>query len=371
MGLLVTLLVVLTLNRQDLLDDIGQLVINYTEKSHQNAAKTISDKLLKGDIDGAIALFGEKPWQSVLPGDRGYRYKLALYKKLAEGLYWRKQYQSLFELSRIWHQHDDRNLDARAFLYESIRHLPGREEEGSAALEREFKKFPNHQLLTRFNHYAQLSSGATSEREILKQIASIHKESAKKSVEGWALELRWRAEHTALAQTLIEDYNSGRWGAIWRRLGDLWNFYLDWKENKTLYEQKQKTTFSIQPDEGGITKIIMHADPATTTTLRIDPPINRGLLLLVSDIRLNIDGVPTGHISKIIEYTNMFERDGYLRQSGIDIPRFYLKLGGLLDNHPQSTVRIELEFKTSLIDVLDNIRPITNTLIADNDKRTQ
>ena len=355
-GVLFTLLLVMTVFRQDLLDFIGTGIITYTVNNYREAADNVSNKIVRGDIDSAMKSLKEEPWQALLPGDRGWVYITAINRKLADVLYRQGLYEKLFELSKVWHKHNDRDLAARAYLYESIRHLPGREEEGRAALKREFDKFPTHRIIARFNSYAQMSSG-----EITTRTMPSYRQVVKKIIDGWELELRWRAEHTTLVQNLIEHYDDNRWSEIWKSLKEIWKFYFVWKENKELYEKKQIREFSIQPDADGINTIVMSVDPVITTTLRIDPPSHS--MLIISGIKLRINGQPMELTERMFEYANMYERDGYIWQTGMNKPRFYLKVAGLLGNIAQTKVPIELEFKAFLFDEMGNTRLLTRNII--------
>ena len=358
-GVLFTLLLVMTVFRQDLLDFIGTGIITYTVNNYREAADNVSNKIVRGDIDSAMKSLKEEPWQALLPGDRGWVYITAINRKLADVLYRQGLYEKLFELSKVWHKHNDRDLAARAYLYESIRHLPGREEEGRAALKREFDKFPTHRIIARFNSYAQMSSG-----EITTRTMPSYRQVVKKIIDGWELELRWRAEHTTLVQNLIEHYDDNRWSEIWKSLKEIWKFYFVWKENKELYEKKQIREFSIQPDADGINTIVMSVDPVITTTLRIDPPSHS--MLTISGIKLRINGQPIELTEGMIEYANMYERDGYIWQTGMNKPRFYLKVAGLLGNIARTKAPIELEFKASLSDEFGNAWLVTNKKIDDH-----
>jgi len=355
-GVLFTLLLVMTVFRQDLLDFIGTGIITYTVNNYREAADNVSNKIVRGDIDSAMKSLKEEPWQALLPGDRGWVYITAINRKLADVLYRQGLYEKLFELSKVWHKHNDRDLAARAYLYESIRHLPGREEEGRAALKREFDKFPTHRIIARFNSYAQMSSG-----EITTRTMPSYRQVVKKIIDGWELELRWRAEHTTLVQNLIEHYDDNRWSEIWKSLKEIWKFYFVWKENKELYEKKQIREFSIQPDADGINTIVMSVDPVITTTLRIDPPSHS--MLTISGIKLRINDQPMELTEGMFEYANMYERDGYIWQTGMNKPRFYLKVAGLLGNIAQTKVPIELEFKAFLFDEMGNTRLLTRNII--------
>jgi len=193
---------------------------------------------------------------------------------------------------------------------------------------------------------------------------SLFRQASKKIIDGWELELRWRAEHTTLVQNLIGHYDNNRWTEIWKSLKEIWKFYSVWKENKELYEKKQIREFSIQPDADGINTIVMSVDPVITTTIRIDPPKNS--MLIISGIKLRINGQPIELTEGMIEYANMYERDGYIWQTGFDKPRFYLKVAGLLGNISQTEVPIELELKASLSDKFGNTRLVTNTMIDDH-----
>ena len=355
-GVLFTLLLVMTVFRQDLLDFIGTGIITYTVNNYREAADNASNQIARGDIDSAMKSLEEEPWQALLPGDRGWVYITAINRKLADVLYRQGLYEKLFELSKVWHKHNDRDLAARAYLYESIRHLPGREEEGRAALKREFGKFPTHRIIARFNSYAQMSSG-----EITTRTMPSYRQVVKKIIDGWELELRWRAEHTTLVQNLIEHYDDNRWSEIWKSLKEIWKFYFVWKENKELYEKKQIREFSIQPDADGINTIVMSVDPVITTTLRIDPPSHS--MLTISGIKLRINDQPMELTEGMFEYANMYERDGYIWQTGMNKPRFYLKVAGLLGNIAQTKVPIELEFKAFLFDEMGNTRLLTRNII--------
>jgi hypothetical protein len=200
-----------------------------------------------------------------------------------------------------------------------------------------------------------------SSGEITTRTMPSYRQVVKKIIDGWELELRWRAEHTTLVQNLIEHYDDNRWSEIWKSLKEIWKFYFVWKENKELYEKKQIREFSIQPDADGINTIVMSVDPVITTTLRIDPPSHS--MLTISGIKLRINDQPMELTEGMFEYANMYERDGYIWQTGMNKPRLYLKVAGLLGNIAQTKVPIELEFKAFLFDEMGNTRLLTRNII--------
>ena len=108
----------------------------------------------------------------------------------------------------------------------------------------------------------------------------------------------------------------------------------------------------------------MSVDPVITTTIRIDPPSDS--MLIISGIKLRINGQPMELTERMIEYADMYERDGYIWQTGMNKPRFYLKVAGLLGNIARTKAPIELEFKASLSDEFGDPRLVTNKKIDDH-----
>ncbi len=365
-GVLFTLLLVMTVFRQDLLDFIGTGIITYTVNNYRETADNVSNKIVRGDIDSAMKSLKEEPWQALLPGDRGWVYITAINRKLADVLYRQGLYEKLFELSKVWHKHNDRDLAARAYLYEAIRHFPGREKEGLEGLIKSQRDFPESTLLSGFLIHAYRETGNTGAAESLIRSRTdlFFRQAGEEIIDGWELELRWRAEHTTLVQNLIEHYDNNRWSEIWKSLKEIWKFYFVWKENKELYEKKQIREFSIQPDADGINTIVMSVDPVITTTLRIDPPSHS--MLTISGIKLRINDQPMELTEGMFEYANMYERDGYIWQTGMNKPRFYLKVAGLLGNIARTKAPIELEFKASLSDEFGKAWLVTNKKIDDH-----
>jgi hypothetical protein len=89
-------------------------------------------------------------------------------------------------------------------------------------------------------------------------------------------------------------------------------------------------------------------------------------MLIISGIKLRINGQPMELTERMIEYANMYERDGYIWQTGMNKPSFYLKVAGLLGNIARTKAPIELEFKAFLFDEFGKAWLVTNKKIDDH-----
>ncbi len=364
-GALVFLVLFLIGQDRSLINPLGDLWLNAYLEPHSIQFKRLIEQVDNGQTEQAINQL-QSEWKDIQKRDRIYNFKSRLLFALAKELLRQRRYSELLHWSSEWVRLDERNIDAIAFWYEAIRNFPGREKEGLEGLIKSQRDFPESTLLSGFLIHAYRETGNTGAAESLIRSRTdlFFRQAGEEIIDGWELELRWRAEHTTLVQNLIEHYDNNRWPEIWKSLKEIWKFYFVWKENKELYEKKQIREFSIQPDADGINTIVMSVDPVITTTIRIDPPSDS--MLIISGIKLRINGQPMELTERMIEYANMYERDGYIWQTGMNKPRFYLKVAGLLGNIARTKAPIELEFKASLSDEFGDPRLVTNKKIDDH-----
>ena len=86
----------------------------------------------------------------MLLDDRAYPLKRALLLRLCLALEQQENYGALRKWSLSWLSLSDRDLDARAFWYEAIRHSPGEEDEGLRGLITNQHAFPENNYLSQF-----------------------------------------------------------------------------------------------------------------------------------------------------------------------------------------------------------------------------
>lgn len=129
------------------------------ESLNEEAELALAQQELDQNPDILTRTLGSSPWDQLRPGDRGYHLKRKLIVRLCITLQEREDYERLARWAETWLAMNDRDLDARAFWFEGIRHISGREIEGLEGLIANYHDFPENHYLRSFLATAYLDRG--------------------------------------------------------------------------------------------------------------------------------------------------------------------------------------------------------------------
>ena len=130
--------------------DLIGLEITKTYIKHQKEKQVDAlNSLARGDARAVVILLED--WKMIQKVDRAFVLKRELFLVLSEYLYGAGKFEELNDWAEIWIDLDDRDITARAYYYESLRHLNGRTEEGVRGLTVEYSRFPKNEALKKFN----------------------------------------------------------------------------------------------------------------------------------------------------------------------------------------------------------------------------
>ena len=124
--------------------DLTKVYIEYHEKQSFTALKALGG----GDYEAVVDLLED--WEFFRKGDRAYPFKRKLLLQLAEELNTRERYEELNYWATVWVGLDDRDITAKAYYLESLRHDSQRYQEALDGLAREHRRFPLNKALKRF-----------------------------------------------------------------------------------------------------------------------------------------------------------------------------------------------------------------------------
>ncbi len=134
--------------QRSFVDEFG-IYITGTYIEYRKAQRNTALKALKqGDLDTVIDLLED--WEAFRKGDRVYPLKRRLLLRLAEELNTREKYDELTYWTTVWVGLDDRDITARAYYLQALRHDSERYREALDGLAREHQRFPLNRALTRF-----------------------------------------------------------------------------------------------------------------------------------------------------------------------------------------------------------------------------
>lgn len=110
----------------------------------KEAEKALKHEQASGLPDAISTLLNSSPWRDIRISDRGYQLKRTLLEQLCEHYLTRRKYEELTSCAEQWLSVNERDMDAKAFWYEGLRHLPGRQHEGFKGLLENHRRFPGH-----------------------------------------------------------------------------------------------------------------------------------------------------------------------------------------------------------------------------------
>jgi len=279
---------------------------NHRTLAGHQARKVLKEQARTGEDDALVALLETSRWRDIQFGDRIYPLKRKLLAHLCMNLKQRADYHALAHWSAQWMSLNERNLDARAFWYEAIRHVPGREREGLEGLFKNQHNFPDNVLLATFLVEAYRETDNTAAAESL-----IH----------------------SIARDLADDV-AENWELFWITQG------------QERFSQAQSRRFTVSTNGDGKCYLVVKL-PAEATMLRVDPPPRSALRIY--DIELVVN-----HKKKLVQISDLSHEqitqdNGSLIVQQSEDPKFIIPIEVREDELGGNAIRIKLEFRVNLI----------------------
>lgn len=275
----------------------GQQLISKYKLNYQNESDYALTELKAGNIAPLIATL--ENWHDIDKGDRIYPLKRRLLSVLARELNSKERYEELRYWADIWHKLDDRDLTAKAYWFNALRHSDDRRDEGVNGIVREWQNFPREGTLNKFHTEIAIES---NDAKALSKIIAINKDSF--------LKLKWQA--------------------FWKTDGG--------------FSAKDSTSFLVTRNSEGHLSFSISL-PKNTTQLRIDLPAVNSIGIKITNIRVqanNIDQlIPNSAI-----HSNQMKRTGHWFEAmNATDPFVYFDVKELLKNYQGKKIRISVESK--------------------------
>jgi len=289
--------------RDALLDDIHDFwAAQYMESLNEEAESALAQQELDRNPDTLIRVLGSSPWDQLRPGDRAYPLKRRIFTRLCTTLQERGDYERLVKWAGAWLSMNDRDLDARAFWFEGIRHISGRESEGLAGLTANYHDFPGNLHLQRFLAAAYLERGDT---EAAAKIAR------------------------SMMSNVLDD-----WEIFWAT------------SDSDFFSERRSTRIDLS--RGNSLETTLHFDlPVDATTVRIDLPAKTRLR--IHNLRLSIGEVRNEVVFKEVRLSQMrYERGTLVSYGGID-PYFVLPVKRIEQTDPNAKIAVTLQLQISTV----------------------
>jgi len=275
------ILVVLALNHNALVSKLGDdWTAYYANSLNQEAKEALAEHKKTGDPTTLSTLITRSPWASVALGDRAYLMKRKMLATLSISLRNSRDYALMMQYAKEWIELNDRDLDARAFYYEALRHTPGREKEGLEGLELNQREFPANFFLTDFLIDAYQDTGASDAADRLISM---------------------------VAKKASADYLSAVWRIFWKTATD------------ERFSLKRSIAAGIEAGDSGYGAIVFDL-PRDATELRIDPP--RNAQMRISTIKLLVGGQTQSIEPKRLKVHQMLRDGEFLIATGDIDPQF-------------------------------------------------
>ena len=288
------------------IDDFGNYLVKYHSRVFGSKTEEILQHLSSGQTASAMALLEAPVWQNVLKGDRIYPDKRRLLSYLCKRLHEDKDYDNLRRWASEWQHLDERDPDAIAYWYESLRHSVDRHEEGLQGLIRESYRIPTHRKLATdllIAAYRENGNRQAAEQLLMKRTEEI----AEIIPSGWEL---------------------------------FWKIAIKQDEQK-LYSR----VYSISSNTDGMHYISFRL-PSNVLRLRLDPPSYSSLEL--SDIQFEIDGIVYSLLTNDFHLNQMLHRHNSIVSTGKQDPYFEFDPRSYLQNHEAFSGDMALRFRVTL-----------------------
>ena len=281
-------------------------VTDYMQTRKDEPKAALVQERETGSADALIRLLELPSWKELRLTDRAYALKRKMLSRLCINLQQQGDHQKLIKWADVWLSMNDRNLDARAFWFEGIRHVPGRETEGLEGLIANYHDFPQNHYLHSFLVAAYHDQGDTdaANRIIMEK-----------------------------ARSVASDVLSG-WRIFWTTL------------EYDVFSKDRSEHLALQPGEETET-ILQFELPADATAIRVDPPAKSHLR--IHNIQTSLGGTRREISSKDVKLSKMRrERDSLLAYGAGD-PYFIFPVETVRDTDSDTRLEVVLHLQISLI----------------------
>ncbi len=294
-------------HHDEILEEFGsEWVDDYAKSLRHEAKAALAQEKKTGRTDALVTLLETPLWSETHFGDRAYPLKRKLLERLCVNLKQQGDYSALAHWASKWLSLNDRDLDARAFWYEAIRHFPGREGEGLEGLVKSQHNFPDNVLLTTF-------------------LVDVYRETG----------------NTAAAESLIRPIARDLADAVVKN----WELFWITQEQKH-FSQAQSRGFALSTNSDGKCSLVVTL-PADATMLRVDPPPRSALRIY--DIELTVNQRKKSvQISDVSREQIVQDNESLIVQQSED-PKFFIPVEVRDDEVGGKIIRVKLEFQANLI----------------------
>lgn len=277
-------------------------VDDYMQSLKDEAKVALALERKTGDPMPLIHLLGSSSWEKLGLGDRAYSIKRKMLARLCLNLQQQGHYESLIKWSDVWLSMNDRDLDARAFWFEGIRHSPERKSEGFEGLIANYHDFPQNLYLQRFLAAAYLDRGDA----------------------GAAVKV---------AKSLVSGVLSD-WQIFWTT------------SDSDFFSESRSTRTDLSPGDGA--EVTLPIDlPANTTAIRIDVPPKSHLR--IHDLQLSVGGEEQEIALKDVGLSQMhYESESLVALGGKD-PYFVLPIESVRRADPDVEIAVTLHLQISVL----------------------
>ena len=284
----------------DIVKKIGKhWVAHYAQSMKQEAISAFSQATKTNQTSPLTTLLEKPRWDEVLLDDRAYPLKRALLLRLCVTLEQQENYGALRKWSLSWLSLSDRDLDARAFWYEAIRHSPGEEDEGLQGLITNQRAFPGNSYLSQFliKAYKETNNYGLANQLLQKTMGT----EAKIALEDW--QMYW----TTPRQKSFSQVLSQLLGPKFNHRGQL---------------------------------ALATPIPTDSVLLRVDPP--RGSRIRIYQIEAQIDNQTIRFPASTLKFRQMRREEDSLIADGKPDPQFYLPIGKYLEPADREQVTVSI-----------------------------
>ena len=295
-------------HHDEILKEFGkEWVDDYAQSMRQEVISAFSQARKTNQTSLLTTLLEQPQWDEVLLDDRAYGLKRALLLRLCVALEKQRDYRALKKWSLKWLSLTGRDLDARAFWYEAIRHSSEQQEEGLQELITNQHAFPNNNYLAQF-------------------LIKAYKEAGDDHLANELLHKTARSE----AQIALN-----AWQVYWATSNQ--NSFSEAQSQYLEPKFKQHNQLLL------VTRI-----PADVISLRVDPP--GGSRIRVYEIEAQIDNQTVRFPTHTIKKVNQMRREeNSLVAVGQSDPQVYLSIGKYLESADREKVTVSIRFYVDVV----------------------
>ena len=303
---MLTLLFV-SFHHDEILKEFGkEWVDDYAQSMRQEVTTALAQEKNTNQTSPLTTLLDKPRWDEILLEDRAYPLKRALLLRLCVALEKQRDYRALREWSLNWLSLSYRDLDARAFWYEAIRHFPDEENEGLQGLITNQRAFPENNYLSQFliKAYKETNNYGLAD-QLLQQAA---RSEAKTALAAW--QIYW----TTSSQKKFSEALSRHLEPKFNHLGQL--------------------------------TLVTHL-PTDSVELRIDPP--RVSRIRIYQIEAQIDNQTIRFPASTLKFHQLRREEDSLIAHGKRDPQFHMSIGKYLEAADREEVTVSIRFYVDVV----------------------